>query len=381
MIIDSIHPIRERRRARKAKASANDQPAPRTPRGARLRCRPILRKACRMSIAGTLAKSRSRLSSAPTIVTTCCPTQWKPLLRQDLPPGLLEIIVVDNSPHQARARRFAERYAGNARLSYLVEPRAGLSNARNCGAAAARGRIVAYLDDDARAGPGWARELLAPMRRMALAPVRWAVRYGQVWPRAKPDWLGPPLFGYLSIVDLGAEMRELLAGEWLAGCNISFDKTALAEAGGFRVDLGRVGAATALLSNEDLELAERIRADGKLIIYAPDAWVEHMIAPERFTERWFRRRAAWQAVSDLLSNPEQSAALSEVAVHQLSMRGRGAGFGFFWQRRRGSAVKRDMDRAYSLVILALCGGMGGRVKPRWHEWLPGWLHSAINRAQ
>jgi hypothetical protein len=36
--------------------------------------------------------------------------------------------------------------------------------------------------------------------------------------------MGKPSLGYLSLVDLGQELRELSAGEWLAGCNISFDR-------------------------------------------------------------------------------------------------------------------------------------------------------------
>ena len=73
------------------------------------------------------------------------------LINQDIPASLLEIIVVDNSPDQARAARFGQRYAGLSNLTYIVEPKPGLSNARNMGTAAALGRIAAFIDDDARA--------------------------------------------------------------------------------------------------------------------------------------------------------------------------------------------------------------------------------------
>jgi GT2 family glycosyltransferase len=302
------------------------------------------------------------------------------LRRQDAPPGSLEIIVVDNSPDQQRARRFAARYAATADFSYLFEPRAGLSNARNRGAGAARGRIVAYIDDDARAAPGWARELLRAHdayggRAGAVGgPVR------PLWPEAKPDWLGPSLLGYLSIVDLGRETRELLAGEWLAGCNLSFDRTALVVAGGFRVDLGRVGSAGMMISNEDLEIAERIKASGKLVVYAPAACVDHVIAPERLTEAWFRRRAAWQAVSDLLSNPGQAPALAETAARRLSQLRRGVTRRLIGRRPSCAAIKRDVDRAYSRVILALHGDAEGRsAKWRRRERLLGWLRAAVRR--
>jgi hypothetical protein len=39
------------------------------------------------------------------------------------------------------------------------------------------------------------------------------------------------------------------------------------------------------------------------LIYAPDAMVDHLVPEERLTQSWFRRRAAWQAVSDYLADP------------------------------------------------------------------------------
>ena len=88
------------------------------------------------------------------------PEAIESLVKQDVPPGLFEFIVVDNSPDQAGAARFGQRYAGLSNFTYLVEPKPGLSNARNKGTAAALGRIVAFIDDDALACGSWAEELL-----------------------------------------------------------------------------------------------------------------------------------------------------------------------------------------------------------------------------
>ena len=175
------------------------------------------------------------------------------------------------------------------------------------------------------------------------------------WTNEKPAWMGKPSLGYLSLVDLGQELRELSAGEWLAGCNISFDRASLIAAGGFSTRLGRIGSGSTLLSNDEMEASERVRAMGKLAIYAPKAVVEHVIPPQRLTQSWFRRRAAWQAVSDLLSEPESAPALAAIALRRLSSRSYGSGlFGSF---RSAAAFKRDMDLAYSLVTVTLCGGV------------------------
>ena len=61
-----------------------------------------------------------------------------------------------------------------------------------------------------------------------------------------------------------------------------------------------------LLSNDETELINRMRKKGYVALYEPAAVVKHHIFPERLTKAWMRRRAAWQAVSDFLSNPELS---------------------------------------------------------------------------
>jgi glycosyltransferase involved in cell wall biosynthesis len=190
-------------------------------------------------------------------------------------------------------------------LTYLVEPKPGLSNARNKDTAAASGRIVAFIDDDARACPSWAKELLH-------AHAAFDGRAGIVggppdcprWIDEKPAWIDEPSRSYLGVIDLGRELRELSARGWLAGCDISFDVVSLIAAGGFSTRLGRMGSGSMLLSNEEIEASERVRAIGKLAIYTPKAVIEHVIPPKRLTQSWFCRRAAWQAVSDLLSKSE-----------------------------------------------------------------------------
>ncbi len=74
-------------------------------------------------------------------------------------PPLREILVVDNAPADDRTRRLVETEFPGAR--YLLEPAPGLDFARNRALAAARGDIVAFLDDDALATPDWGAHLAA----------------------------------------------------------------------------------------------------------------------------------------------------------------------------------------------------------------------------
>ncbi|MBR7831168.1 glycosyltransferase family 2 protein, partial [Actinospica sp. MGRD01-02] len=67
------------------------------------------------------------------------------------------ILVVDHCPELAE--RAARELAGARIVPSRGKP--GLSAARNTGIAEAHGEILAFLDDDAAADPGWAEHLLA----------------------------------------------------------------------------------------------------------------------------------------------------------------------------------------------------------------------------
>jgi GT2 family glycosyltransferase len=307
------------------------------------------------------------------------PEAIESLRRQDARAGPIEIIVVDNSPNQEAAAEFGRRYANLPGLTYLTEASPGLSNARNVGTAAARAGIVAFIDDDARATPSWASALIAAH---AAYGGRAGIVGGRVVPRwlsEPPAWLGPKLHGYLSLIDLGDERRELTAGEWLLGCNLSFGRDALIAAGGFATNLGRIGPPTNLLSNEEIELCARIRQAGKSAIYSPDAVVEHVIHTERLTQSWFRRRAAWQAVSDLLARPDEASVLAAKAASRLAspLFGRRR---FNPQRDRDTAqgVHDDMVMLYSATVLALCGDDAPAAR-RGSSRLRGALRSLLGR--
>lgn len=82
-----------------------------------------------------------------------------------LPPrGLgFEVVVVLNACRDHSAQ-VAARHAAQLPLAVLEEPRVGLSHARNAAVAAARGRFVAWLDDDVRVAPEWLRAYEAAIR-------------------------------------------------------------------------------------------------------------------------------------------------------------------------------------------------------------------------
>lgn len=257
-----------------------------------------------------------------------------------------EIVIVDNSPDHERAQKHGEKYAGNKSVTYIVEPKPGLSRARNIGVARSTGSVVAFLDDDAVASPGWVSEIISTFDTF---PGNVGVVGGAAVPRwtaPPPEWLTPKLRSYLSIVDWGRETRELRPGEWLAGCNISFKRTLLEQVGGFSETLGRSGVA-ALLSNEETQVVDLIKGVGGLVVYNPSVSVEHTIDVGRLDELWFYRRAAWQAVSDFLSDSDSARKHARKVADRVS--------GFFDERRTPSGTQDRTAAIYNLVLSCLAG--------------------------
>ena len=225
-------------------------------------------------------------------------------LAQSLPADAFEVIVVDNSPDAARSAREAAAIGPHPGLTWHHEARPGLSNARNVAARLATAPIIAYLDDDARADRVWLENILGCFDQFGESVQVVGGRIRPWWGAPRPDWLPDEMLGSLTVVDLGPERRLLRDGEWVAGANIAFRRSALAAVGGFDTSLGRTGGSVSLLSSEETAVADRIKAQGGLVAYDPLAAVEHWVDAERLTQRWFRRRAAWQAVSDYLRDPQ-----------------------------------------------------------------------------
>src|SRR5690606_27580437 len=84
------------------------------------------------------------------------------LRRQRVPPS--EVLVIDNAPVDDAGERVVARVCPAAR--YVVEPIAGLDFARNRALAEATGDVVAFLDDDAVASPGWVAAIQAAFERL-----------------------------------------------------------------------------------------------------------------------------------------------------------------------------------------------------------------------
>lgn len=200
-----------------------------------------------------------------------------------------EIIVVDNNSTDD-TRRVVEHIqdiSNSVPVHYVFEKQQGLSHARNTAVAHARGKYVAFLDDDGVAEPDWLMEL---WRSICFAQGI-VCAYGHTLPRwevGPPAWLDSRFGLYVGFNDLESISRwrkdTILGG----GGNAIYLREAILTAGGFPIDLGRSGEY--LLAGEELELGTKLLAAGGKSCYAPNAIMHHWIPVDRMSLEYMKRR-------------------------------------------------------------------------------------------
>lgn len=223
------------------------------------------------------------------------PQCLRSLAQQSIPRDSLQVIVVDNCSTD-QTTQIAGAWCNElpGRL-YVREEKLGLSTARNCGLAAAKGEFIAYTDDDAEVEADWAERIVERFQSLG---DDYAVLGGEldpVWGSERPAWLKGHLIHNLSVsLHWSTYARELTENEWICEANCAYRTDILRSYGGFDESLGRVGPV--LLSGENF-VNELMRLDGLRWFFDPSIRVKHHIHPSRMTKSWTRRRAFWAGVT------------------------------------------------------------------------------------
>lgn len=216
-----------------------------------------------------------------------------------------ELILVDNTPGD----REVEQLATEVGARYVVEPRQGLSRARNAGGRAARGKIVAYIDDDAVAERGWLSRHAAALEDPALVATTGRILAtsldapsARVYAAAGGEDLGEVAFRVDRTTHGWFEMANF--GGVGLGSNMALRRALFETGWGFRESLG-LGAG--IPGEEHYAFFTLIR-DGHAIAYLPDAIVHHdypatMGTLRRRRSRILRGTAAYMAML-LVEEPE-----------------------------------------------------------------------------
>jgi glycosyltransferase involved in cell wall biosynthesis len=199
-------------------------------------------------------------------------------------PGPAEVVVVDNAPTEDTTRKLIQdRFPG---VRYVREPIPGLDFARNRALSEATQEVVAFLDDDAVAAPGWS----AAIHRAFRSDPQVMICTGRVEPLSL-ETAGQRLFEANGGFSRGTERirlpedaarrlhglpAPLIAWAMSVGCGCSYAvrRDAARALGGFDPALG---AGTICRGGDDLDLLWRALQEGRAVVYEPAAlaWHEH----------------------------------------------------------------------------------------------------------
>lgn len=210
------------------------------------------------------------------------------LARQTFPASDYEVIVVNNDPDDATPERVVEELKAiefadrPEQLRFMVHPFQGLSFARNAGIAAAKGEVIAFIDDDALAFPDWLEQVWEGFHSSPHV----GVVGGNIYllpPANPPGWLKPGWYHYWSQYLIPNESPTLV-DTWQKlpwGCNWSARRDLLLKIGGFRTSYGRKG--TNFSGGEELVAAILIQRLGYQVILVPASKVYHSPDPGRYS--------------------------------------------------------------------------------------------------
>jgi glycosyltransferase involved in cell wall biosynthesis len=196
------------------------------------------------------------------------------LAAQDLDDGAYEVIVVDDG---SRDRTPAVIDAARVRTIRRDEPR-GPNAARNTGVRVAGADLVAMVDDDVWAPPGWLRAMLSGAERHAHAgalggPIH--ARLEGPAPRSCGRELPP-----ITSLDLGLDDRP---AELVWSANMAIRRGAFETVGPFDERFTTGG--------DEEEWLRRLKVMGGQVMYVADAWLDHRRAGDDARLRSLMRSA------------------------------------------------------------------------------------------
>ena len=224
------------------------------------------------------------------------------LRRQTVARDRFTVLLVDSaSPPAAAAELRSLAAANDARLVRLDH--IGVSLARNAGAWAARTRFIAYIDDDAIPATDWVAAILDAIAQPGRPPALIGGRILPKWETPLPDWWPTSLRGVLSIIEHQGrgEYRTPAVPKGLEpyAANMVVNVLSLLAAGGFGGAVGRYGSA--LLSDEEVQLAWTLQDAGYSVRYDSRIVVQHQIQARRMEPSWLLSRMYWQGASTVLT--------------------------------------------------------------------------------
>ena len=176
----------------------------------------------------------------------------------------------------------------------------GLSGARNLGITKAKGKIIAFIDDDVVLFPDWAEEMVKAYHDESTIGVTGPGL--PMWEDNKLKWLPEELYWIVSATAFtGWTEERAVRSAW--GMNMSFRREAFNQCL-FSTNFGQTtGGKEAWKAGpvDDAEFSIKLRLKTKkVIMYNPQVQVYHKVYKYRLTRKFLRGQGYWQGYSKAL---------------------------------------------------------------------------------
>ena len=176
----------------------------------------------------------------------------------------------------------------------------GLSGARNLGITKAKGKIIAFIDDDVVLFPNWAEEMVKAYHDESTIGVTGPGL--PMWEDNKLKWLPEELYWIVSATAFtGWTEERAVRSAW--GMNMSFRREAFNQCL-FSTNFGQTtGGKEAWKAGpvDDAEFSIKLRLKTKkAIMYNPQVQVYHKVYKYRLTRKFIRGQSYWQGYSKAL---------------------------------------------------------------------------------
>lgn len=221
------------------------------------------------------------MSKTPELSVAVCtynrsdvlPKCLESLVNQTASSELFDVLIIDNNSTDDTKKIALDFCEKRDYFRYIFEEKQGHSQARNRAIAEAKGKYLAYIDDDAIADKDWTKSIL------------------ECFEQTDADVIGGPVKPFIDSeknynieshkFDCGNKRKRMAPPKFDFGfstCNVCFKKSLFDEVGLFSENFGIVNGK--LQMGEDSEMGYRLLKAGKVFYYEPNMKVRHKLRPK-----------------------------------------------------------------------------------------------------
>jgi glucosyl-dolichyl phosphate glucuronosyltransferase len=312
---------------------------------------------------------------ASVIICAYTEARWDDLLaaissvaRQHATP-IETIVVID---HNAGLLERAEAELDGVTVLKNQDQR-GLSGARNTGVKAARGSLIAFLDDDATADPDWLKSLTHACTEPDVLGSGGLVE--PAWATGKPSWLPEEFYWVVGCSYRGLPRTRGMVRN-LIGSSMCIRREVFESIGYFRSDVGRVDAHPVGCEETELCIRARQRWPERAFLYEPAGRILHRVPASRATWGYFCSRCFFEGrskahVADIAGARD---GLSSERTYTLSALPKGIAHNLMLTITHGDM--HSLTRA-GAIVAGLSITVSGYMTGIWKLWLRRTVHTFL----